>query len=244
MSYSQNLKDNLLKEYPFKIELHSHTNPVSSCSDVTPKELVKIYKEHGYDTVVITNHLTSWSLSNFKLAEQKIDYYLNDYYEAAKYGEEIGIKVLLGAEYRFHENYNDYLIYGVDREIVSRLINYFGMGVESFRKEIKLPNSVFIQAHPLREGCELCDTDILDGVEIFNMHPHHNSKNARMVRIAAQNNVKIKTAGSDFHHKNCDHEALAAIRTKVLPNDSFELASILKSNDYIIEIGEDSLVLP
>jgi len=76
------------------------------------------------------------------------------------------------------------------------------------------------------------------------MHPNQKSQNARTVRIAAQNNVKIKIAGSDFHHKNCDHEALAALRTRYLPKDSFQLAKILKENDYILEIGEDSLVLP
>ncbi|MBE6750254.1 MAG: PHP domain-containing protein [Ruminococcaceae bacterium] len=242
MEQIKDLKANLKKEYPFKIELHAHTSPVSGCSDVKPRELVEIYKSHGYDAVVITNHLISWSFHHSPT--ESVDFYLKDYEEAVKYGEEIGIKVLLGVEYRFDENHNDYLIYGVDRDIVSLLFDCFSMGVEKFRKEIKLPNSVFIQAHPLREVCELCNTDILDGIETLNMHPNQKSQNARTVRIAAQNNVKIKIAGSDFHHKNCDHEALAALRTRYLPKDSFQLAKILKENDYILEIGEDSLVLP
>ena len=52
------------------------------------------------------------------------------------------------------------------------------------------------------------------------------------------------TAGSDFHHKNLGHEAVSAIRTKDLPKDSYELAKILKSGDYALEIGEDAIVLP
>lgn len=242
MNSDLNLKQNLKAEYPFRIEMHAHTSPVSGCSDVKPRELVEIYKEHGYDAVVITNHLISWSFHHSPT--KNVDFYLKDYEEAVKYGEELGIKVLLGVEYRFDENHNDYLLYGVDRDIITLLFDCFSMGVERFRKEIELKNSVFIQAHPLREICELCNPDLLDGIETFNMHPNQKSQNARMVRIAAQNNVKIKIAGSDFHHKNCDHEALAAIRTKFIPKDSFELASILKSGDYILEIGEDSLVLP
>ena len=56
--------------------------------------------------------------------------------------------------------------------------------------------------------------------------------------------MNIKTAGSDFHHKGKGHEGVSALRTKTLPKDSFELAKILKSGDYLFEIGGDSIVLP
>ena len=40
----------------YKTELHAHTKPVSMCSDIDTKQLVKIYKENGYDSIVLTNH--------------------------------------------------------------------------------------------------------------------------------------------------------------------------------------------
>ena len=46
-------------------------------------------------------------------------------------------------EIRFTENVNDYLIYGVDRDILSVCYDYLTKGVEVFRKEVKLQNSVF-----------------------------------------------------------------------------------------------------
>ena len=54
---------------------------------------------------------------------------------------------------------------------------------------------------------------------------------------------KIVTAGSDFHEINVGYEAVAALRTKTLPNDSFELAKILKSGDYLFNVA-GSIIIP
>lgn len=240
---SKEIKDTLSREYPIRIELHAHSKPVSPCSEIEPKELIDTYKAHNYDALVLTNHYIKHIFKDLSKKEA-IEYYLNDFKKAFEYGESVGLKVFLGVEYRFTENNNDYLIYGADRELVSLLFDCFDMGVERFRKEISLPKSLFIQAHPLRRGCELCNTDLLDGIETLNLHPYHNSQVGRAVRIADKANLKITTVGSDFHHKNVDHEAVSALRTKFLPKDSFHLAEILKSGDYLFEIGENALVLP
>ena len=50
------------------------------------------------------------------------------------------------------------------------------------------------------------------------------------------------TAGSDFHHDG--GEGMAALRTKVMPRDSYELADILRNGDYALEIAENSVILP
>lgn len=237
------IKQSLLEQYKYRIELHAHTVRISPCSRIEPKEMVRIYKEKGYDAVVITNHFHEGLIENEE-KEAYIERYLSGYFETLKAAEGTGLKIILGAEVRFNENFNDYLIYGVDREILSKSYDYFKKGVEAFREEVKLPESVFIQAHPMRDGMTLCNPSILDGVETFNMHPGHNSRVGLTVRYAYENGLKIKTAGSDFHHPNKGHEAVSALRTKTLPNDSFELAQILKSGDYIFEIGENSIVLP
>ena len=45
------------KQYPYKIELHAHTSPVSACAHVSPAETVRRYAKKGVDALVITNHL-------------------------------------------------------------------------------------------------------------------------------------------------------------------------------------------
>ena len=96
----------------------------------------------------------------------------------------------------------------------------------------------------MRNGMEQVNPELLDGMETFNMHPGHNASIGKVVKYAKENNLKITTAGGDYHHKNRGHEGVSAIRTKVLPADSFELAEVLKSGDYLFEVGGNALVLP
>jgi len=197
-------KQNLAEQYPFRIEMHAHTKPISGCSEILPEEMVEIYSQKGYDAVVITNHFIPGSFGE-ETKDEYIDKYLKGYEDTVKAAEKYSIKIFLGAEIRFRENNNDYLLFGVDREILSLCYDYCEKGVELFRKEVKLPNSVFIQAHPFRNGMSYCDPALLDGIESFNMHPGHNSRIGIAARFAYENGISIQTAGSDFHHKNQGH---------------------------------------
>lgn len=108
------LKEELLHNYNYRIELHAHTTPVSSCSEITPKRLVETYKNLGFSAIVVTNHFIynpdEWE------KEEYVDYYLNDFEQTEKYVKEFEIKVYLGAEIRFTENNNDYLVFGVNKK--------------------------------------------------------------------------------------------------------------------------------
>lgn len=236
------VKQLVCDRYKFRMELHAHSRPISPCSEVLPEELVKIYHDKNFDGVVLTNHFI-YELMQHTSKNKAIDDYIKSFEQAKEAGEKYGIKVFFGAEIRFTENVNDYLIYGVNRDILSVCYDYLTKGVEVFRKEVKLQNSLFIQAHPFRNGCTACDPELLDGVESFNMHPGHNSRVGLAVRYSGENKLCI-TAGSDFHHVNQGHEAVSALRTSIIPSDSFELATLLKNGDYALEIGETSIVLP
>ena len=37
-----------------KVEMHTHTSETSPCAHINAKDVLKLYKEAGYDTVVIT----------------------------------------------------------------------------------------------------------------------------------------------------------------------------------------------
>ena len=41
-----------------KVELHTHTTPMSVCAKVDTLTAVKRYIAHGYDGIMLTNHYT------------------------------------------------------------------------------------------------------------------------------------------------------------------------------------------
>ena len=236
------LKAELMKEYCVQTELHAHTSPASSCSEISPEEVAVIYKELGYDAVTIANHFVYGYQGLSK--NEVIDRFFDNYQRAKKKGDEIGIKVFLAAEIRFEENENDYLIFGVDRKMMEEIYDLLPYGIENFRRTYSMPDSVFIQAHSFRDDMEMVDPALLDGIETFNMHPNHNSRVGIAVKYANEQNFSVVTAGSDFHHLNRKHEGVSAIRSKYLPEDTFELAKLLKSGDFLLEVGMNNIVLP
>lgn len=243
MDSARNIKQQLTREYKYRIELHAHTKPASPCSEILPEELAKTYHELGYDAVVVTNHFVKWIFRE-QTKEEAIDGYLKDYEDTCLAAEKYGLKVYLGAEVRFEEYINDYLVYGVNREILSACYDYFDKGVEAFRRGVPLNDSVFLQAHPFRNDMTLVNPEILDGIEVFNMHPGHNSRVGLASKYAKENGFGVITAGSDYHHKDRGHEGVSALRTRHLPEDGFELAKLLKSGDYLFEIGGSQIILP
>jgi hypothetical protein len=116
--------------------------------------------------------------------------------------------------------------------------------LEIFRKEVLLPDSLLIQAHPNRDGMTKISPDLLDGMEILNLHPGHNSRNPFTERIVRDNPHLIPTAGTDYHHSGRGHEAISALRSQYLPEDSFGIADILKSRDYLFEVVGNTIIIP
>ena len=237
----KNLKETLAAEYPCRIELHAHTTPASKCSEITPEQMVQSYKDIGFDALVLTNHfLRKDDMSK----EEYIDFYMADYERTREAGERLGLKVYLGTEIRFTENSNEFLIFGVTRSMLEDIYDLLPYGVANFRQQYSMPDSLFIQAHPMRKNSTPVAPELLDGVEVFNTHPHHDSKIGPTALFAQKNKMEIITGGSDFHHPNLNHEGLSAMRTRCLPEDSFGLAAILKEKDYILEVGRGILILP
>ena len=236
------LKNDLLKDYKYRTELHAHTSPASSCSEIAPEDVVAIYKNLGYDAVTIANHFTYEYQNSDK--QTVIDRFFGDFERAKKKGEELGINVILAAEIRFTENDNDYLVYGVTRKMLEEIYDLLPLGVDNFRRTYAMPDSVFLQAHPFRDGMVRANPEILDGIEVFNLHPNHNSKIGLAAVWAKENNYSIVTAGSDYHHLNRGHEGMSAILSRTLPCESFDIADILKNGDYLLEAGKNHIIIP
>ncbi len=229
-----------ISDYKYKTELHAHTSPVSPCSDISPEEMVDYYTALGYSSVVITNHYFAALYSDEKPADI-IEYYLSGYRKTKEIGEKAGLSVILGAEVRFPENCNDYLVYGLSETDIERIFPYLATSYEEFYKTFSADGRVILQAHPFRNGMELQRPELLDGIEVFNCHPNHNSRIGVAARYAAEHPHFIKTCGSDFHHRG--QQGMTALLTKEKITDSFQLARVLKSRDYLISIGE-SIIIP
>lgn len=220
--------------YPYRLELHAHSSPASGCSEVPADELVRVFKEAGYDGIALTNHFIANS-DYTGSKENTIEMFKKDIYLAQETGDKLGIKVYAGAELRFHNHSNnDYLFFGYTLDELPDIFDYLNTDLETFVKEYKKESSLLIQAHPFRNNMIRMNSDLLDAIEAFNVHQNHNSRVAVAAKYAAAEG-KIMTVGSDYHHPG--FEGISATRTKVLPKDESELISIVKNDDFIMEIG-------
>lgn len=240
----ETMKQQLLAQYPLRVELHAHCSPASPCGDLPAREVVRIFHAAGYDGIALTNHFFP-KLSQQVLGEMDKEKYLamyfENYHEACDEGAKLGMPVWLGAELRWcNVDDSDFLIYGVDEPMLREIYEYLDADAATFVRDCKSEKSFFVQAHPFRSYCNPVDPALLDGVEVFNMHPNHNSKPALAAQYCSGKNLCL-TMGTDYHHPG--HHDLCATRVRSLPGDSFELAALLKSGDYIMELG-DSVILP
>lgn len=226
--------EELKKLYHYRIELHAHSHPASGCSEVPADLLVRTFHEAGYDAIAITNHLISDD-EHSESKEKAIEKFKKDLYLAKETGEKLGIRVYAGAELRFYKHSdNDYLFYGYELDELPDIYDYLNTNLETFVKEYKKDSSLLLQAHPFRNGMIRMPSDLLDAIEAFNMHQNHNSRVAVAAKYAAAEG-KLMTVGSDYHHPGFD--GISATRTKILPKDEYELVSIIKNDDFLIEIG-------
>lgn len=229
-----------IKDYKYKIETHAHTNPMSPCADLPPEEVIKKYAAIGFSAVAITNHFCEYSFMGDS-KQNVLTRFLGDFYKANNAAEKHGIKAILGMEIRFPENSNDYLVYGLEEDDISRLYELAKTDYVTFYKEYKNDKNLILQAHPFRNGMVLQDPNYLDGIETFNVHPVHNGRIALATKYAKEHPHLVTTCGTDFHHNG--HEGFGGILAKTVPQDTFELASLLKSRDYLFNVS-GSIVIP
>ena len=237
MSKLTALKQQLMAEYPYKFELHAHSNPASGCSDLPPAELVERCKNAGAHGLVLTNHVVWWNREEDK--EAWCARYLKDYLDTKAAGEQMGIKVLLGFEAHFPENSNDYLIFGPNESFIPEMYEHIGTSEQEFYTACHGEDMLILQAHPHRNNMEPVDPAYLDGYEVFNMHPGHNSR----VAVAAQLHTThggVITGGTDLHHRG--HEGSLFTCFAEMPQDEKDLIRLLRSGDYVF-MTADKIIL-
>ncbi|HHV59362.1 MAG TPA: transposase [Clostridiaceae bacterium] len=184
----------------YKYDTHVHTDETSRCGKVKARDVVRLYKEAGYNGVVITDHYFSGFFDNSPgiTWEDKIDDYLKGYRIALDEGNKLGLTVMFGIEIKFDCEPNDYLVYGMDEEFLKENKELYKLDLAKFVELKKLKDFLIYQAHPFRKSMLRAEPNLLDGIEVYNGNPRHESNNDIAYRHALSNGLKM-ISGSDFH---------------------------------------------
>ena len=222
----------------YKYELHAHTSDCDRDAYLTAKELVHLYKQAGYDGMVITDHYierfyTLWFPEDVKglSHEQQVKRWLKGFYNAREEGEKNGFKVLPGAEVRFNGYPNDYLIYGLHESLFYILPRLNELKNVSELMAL-LPESVcVVQAHPFRTDMIVENpAPGLFGFETFNGGTEK-IRNEMAKQYASHFGLPA-TSGSDTHQK--DRLGKGGIMTENRICTPEDLVSVLRSGEYFL----------
>lgn len=210
-------------------DTHVHTIETSPCGKIPAAETVDYYAAHGYAGLVITDHYHSEFLELAAGApdwEAIIDRYLKGYRAAKKRGDEIGFDVILGAEMRFTDNNNDYLIYGIDEAwllshpyVICQTAREF---FEKYHDEV-----LIMHAHPYRDGNLTVFEDAVHGIELVNGNQRHENHTDLALELCKRHPDYYRQAGSDMHRP--EDRCRAGILVPERIRNSFEYADWIRS---------------
>lgn len=220
----------------YKYELHAHTSECNLCAHLSGRELVRLYKDAGYDGMVITDHYfrlfyADWFSEELKglTHQQQIARWLKGFREAREEGEKIGFTVMPGAEVRFDHRPNDYLLYGVDEDFFYNAPRLNAL--KDIRELLALmpEGACVVQAHPFRDGM-IVETPPrgLFAVEGFN--GGNDEFRNRLAREYACHYRLAMTSGSDIH--DTSRLAKGGIMTEHRIQTPEALCATLRSGKY------------
>lgn len=210
-----------------RVELHMHTAEVSPCGLVRAKKGVRIYHKLGYQAIVITDHFnkTFFGMLWFLSWRRKVDLFLRGYRRAKSEGDRLGIKVLLGMEFCAPDSRDDILVYGFDESFLYERENLHLLTPQGLYEEAKKADLLLIQAHPFRKKISQVYDSIIEGIEVFNGNPRHNSHNDKALSHAMEKG-HMMTSGSDFHQKN--DAGTGGVYLPRVPKNSRDLVNMLR----------------
>lgn len=215
----------------YLLETHAHTSEVSPCSHVDATTLVELYIEKGYSGVVITNHFCEGIFKENSSWEEKVEHFLSGW-KIAKLAAINDFTVLLGMELRLKENYNEYLVYGIDEEFLFNNENLLNLSIKEFMALAKENGLIVFQAHPFRNGVTIINPSLVDGIEVYNGNIRHDSRND-IAENWAQIYGLYKISGSDFHEL---YDVLrGGIITKEKITNNSELLNALRNHVKLLK---------
>lgn len=226
----------------FRYDLHVHTQETSKCGWISAADMVKKYRELGYNGIAITDHLHDTYISSLPCSgswDACVDAYLAGYRLARESARDLDFDVILGLELRFDVNDNDYLIYGVDEAFLRNNPYPYRDTICGFYQ--KFGGQVLIlQAHPYRGGVDL-QPQCLHGVEVVNCNQRHDSNNEMAFKLAEQHTSYIRISASDAHRPEDIGQAAMLFDRRI--KDSFGLKRSLESGAYRMECPQFSALI-
>ena len=216
----------------FLFDPHTHTAETSKCGHLPAAEVVDRYVRNGFSGLVVTDHLHPEYLSRIDKDHdwnKVMDHYLSGYHASRKRGDEVGFQVILGAELRFPENDNDYLVYGIDEDWLRSNPYVCCMSAREFWQKFH-DQVLIIHAHPYRDGNTVVFEDAVHGTEIINGNPRHNNHNDLALDLARRHPGFFRLAGSDTHQAG--DEARAGVILPEKPADSFAYKDLIEQRRF------------
>ncbi len=222
----------------FKTETHLHTYPVSSCAKLSPVEQVRLFKEAGYDTIIVSDHFSPHHFK--KLGEhltfaEKVDKLCDAYLEAKAEGDKIGLTVLFSVELSFHKNH--YLLYGVTREMLKLREDIFDIDIDELYAHLKAHGVTIIQAHSHRAEKCVPHPHHVDGFEI-NCCLRKENYNERTMQVAKEYGLPL-TIGSDCHRP--EDVGVSATLSEEKIESIEQYLELMRARKLILSIGGGAL---
>ncbi len=194
-------------------EMHCHTRHGSSCSYMTPREMIAQAVKVGLDGICITEHDIPWD----KKAAQELS-------------DEFGILVIGGME--VSTQYGEVLVWGLHEQI------FDVEDILELRRRVDRASGVMVAAHPFRgahsfiqwdpvegmipkidEALRLPIFQIVDAMEVFNgMAPEWELN----LSSAVCDNLPIMgTGGSDAHNVEAVGDCVTVLKNRITTEEEF-----------------------
>lgn len=210
-------------------EMHCHTGEFGWCAKVPAETLVRDYAEAAYQGICISNHYfgPGFDAMQERSWTKKMDRYLSGYHTARSAAKAYDMDILLALELRFDSvRFNDFLVYGMDEDLLYTYPKLYAYTPKEFKLFCEKHGLMIFQAHPFRSPCHPMEPQLLDGLEVNNANPRHDSKNALSLAMQKETGL-LAIGGSDYHQledlalsgcifkeRICSSDALVKILTK------------------------------
>lgn len=224
----------------YKYETHMHTYESSVCGKAMARDQVEQYKRNGYTGIIVTDHLHYYNFLRSGITrfiplitwKQKVDFMISGYITAKEFGDQIGLDVFLGWEYR-SEDGSDFLTYGLDENFLMAHPNLYKMTLAEYSELVHNNGGFIAQAHPYRNKpaknrCNLpAPIKYIDAIESFNASRIGiGTENLDAMNFATANRLPIQS-GTDSHRLNRAYYSGIELQEKA--NTIFDIIDAIKS---------------
>jgi predicted metal-dependent phosphoesterase TrpH len=197
----------------FTFDIHLHTDYYSSCSVISPEQLIQQAIEMRLDGLAITEHGIRWPDAKFD--------------ELRRLADPHGLILIDGQEVSTYSSRNgmegEFLVFGVRKSLGS------DFSAKELVETVHGEGGILIAAHPYKwsrlgkdryygAGDRVYEL-ALDAIELY--HPHHDAESLTKVRQAMKKLGLPGTGGSDAHQVHDIGCCVTVFKNKVCGEEDF-----------------------